>query len=340
MLQEVLHGLLLIEEADDRLVHSRELLILVVSSRIMYGAAVKHEASSIAAGIFGDTLLVGETGDAHRQFARLLVGGKHRQCDHPTQQVGEIGHIGKVILGQQSTQVIYRHRYALHEVRLMLKVSAIAIGTQHLQCTEEHKVLQTLGKHLLIKRAIAPCRLQILLYQFAPHLGRKPCPCLPQERHQVILRRASPPTLKVDKPRLAIAYHDVARLEVTVHKRIGTLLQQHLGHTVKVIFEVFLLKLQSCSLEEAVFEIVQVPLYAPSVQFGRGVAMRKVKLLSRAPLHIGQQPHHLPQQLHVGLVIPAPLVRLGYQVKQRRIAQVLLQVTHAIGRYGIHLGYG
>ena len=74
--EELQHGLLLVEEGDDRFVHARELLILGIASRVVYGTAVEDEATSVAREVVGDTLLVGEAGDAHRQLRLLLTGGE------------------------------------------------------------------------------------------------------------------------------------------------------------------------------------------------------------------------------------------------------------------------
>ena len=58
MVEELLHGLLLVEELDDKLVTSGNLLVLVVASWVVDGAAVKDKSASIATGIIGDTSLV------------------------------------------------------------------------------------------------------------------------------------------------------------------------------------------------------------------------------------------------------------------------------------------
>ena len=51
--EKLLHSFFIVEEGDDGLVTSGELLVFVVSSRVEYGSAVKDEAATITAGIVG-----------------------------------------------------------------------------------------------------------------------------------------------------------------------------------------------------------------------------------------------------------------------------------------------
>ena len=74
--EEVLHGLFLVEEGDDGLIASGELLVLVVATGVVDGAAVEDEAASVSTGVLGDALTIGETGDAHGELSVLLIGNE------------------------------------------------------------------------------------------------------------------------------------------------------------------------------------------------------------------------------------------------------------------------
>ena len=67
MVEKTSHALRGIEKVDDRLVLSRQRLIFLIASGIVYGTTVEHEATTIAAGVLGNAAAVGETGNLNRQ---------------------------------------------------------------------------------------------------------------------------------------------------------------------------------------------------------------------------------------------------------------------------------
>ena len=129
--EELLHGFFLVEEGDDGFIASGDLFVLVVASGIVYGATVENEATSITAIVAGNASFVRETGDAYGEFGILFVGFEERERSELAQQIGEVRQVGKLLM-QQCAQIVDCHGDALHKMCLVLKISSITVGSQHL----------------------------------------------------------------------------------------------------------------------------------------------------------------------------------------------------------------
>ena len=216
MLEELHNLAVVLKEAYHWLVESRQLFIRFIASGVVRRTAVEDIAASIARGILRDSLFIGEAIHAHHErslaivfrecrqsvlwilwidvavcgletvFSRLhlvFLRRKLRKVDQSGQHFTQIG-IGQHILtqGKKVTQILYGRRYAVDEMLLMLKVSTEAIGTQHLQCTEEDKETQPASKvtnggnldvmaqGMIVLRDKITAKLEAVL-----------CRCLPQE---------------------------------------------------------------------------------------------------------------------------------------------------------------
>src|SRR5205807_6605830 len=80
-----------------------------------------------------------------------------------------------------------------------------------------------------------------------------------QKRGDVVLQRAFAPALIVEKKRLALVQHDVARLEVAIHEVIAPGAQQKLRQPAEIIFQRLLVERNACQPQKIIFEVIQVP---------------------------------------------------------------------------------
>ena len=180
----------------------------------MCASAVEDISASIARGVVGDALAIGEAiyGDNKRTFAIvfrkggrtiLRMGGidvlvghlvsigavgccllnhcKLRQLGDFLQHLHHIW-IWKFVVVEQFAQILYCGWYGVDKMFLMLKISAESVCSQHLQCAEEHEETQSLGEmshrgHL----GVVLQRIIVFIHEFAAQFMRILCRCLPQE---------------------------------------------------------------------------------------------------------------------------------------------------------------
>ena len=152
------------QETDDRLVHTRELFVGLVTTGVMGATAVEHIASAITRLILRNALAVRETVDSHHQRTFAVILGEGGRSIHGMGMVdvtrgsaiavgtidsrlfdtGETGHlgetaqhvdqirIGKAVELEQFAQVLDGRGDGIDEVALLFEITTEAIGTQHL----------------------------------------------------------------------------------------------------------------------------------------------------------------------------------------------------------------
>ena len=76
MLQEDGNLAILLEEADNRLVESREMVVTLVLARVVDGTAIEDESATVAGWVVRDAFLIGEADDLHLERASLQVVGE------------------------------------------------------------------------------------------------------------------------------------------------------------------------------------------------------------------------------------------------------------------------
>lgn len=86
-LEEFYYLTVILKEADDRLVESRQLLIRLIASGIMSAATVEDISSSIAAGILRDALTVREAEDMNHERPLAVI---LRECRRTIQWIALI----------------------------------------------------------------------------------------------------------------------------------------------------------------------------------------------------------------------------------------------------------
>ena len=114
--------------------------------------------------------------------------------------------------------------------------------------------------------------------------------------------RHTPPAraarLEVDETGLPVpVQHDVARLEIPVLERVLVRIShQILGHLRKRLFQLHLVKVQSRSLQEAIFKIVQIKENSRPVHGSHRVTPSKIQAFCPDKLDAWQFRYRPPQQ--------------------------------------------
>ena len=237
-ISQLIHGIeegqnfsVVLQETDDGLVESCQLLIGLITAWVMRRTTIEDVATAIAGLVLRNTFSIRETEDTHHQrtlcvvfrergravlrmgligiVIRCLVAistRRHRlnllvlrQFRQTTEHINQV-RIGERTLTEQLAQILHGRRNALDEVLLALEIASEAVSPQYLQLTEEYKQCQTLHK------TMGCGHLRILLqgivvfkHQFSAQLVRILRTGLPQERCQIIVVRSPTASLEVDK---------------------------------------------------------------------------------------------------------------------------------------------
>ena len=363
-----------LQEADDRLIESCQLLIRLITARIVGRTTVEDIAATVAALVLGNTLGEREAENANHQRSLSVVlreGGRtvlrmgligvqiggfvavgtgcRSFCLLELGQFGELGEhlcqirIGEVALAEQLTDVLNGGRNALDEVRLTLEVATEAIGPQHLEQTEQHEERQALDEGMRCRHlGILLQGVVVLVHQFATHLmgilGRS----LPQERCHVIVIRSAATTLEIDEVRLALGIeHDVTRLEVTIEEALFVVGRREvLGQQAEIGLEFQLMEVEFGSLQEAILEVVEVEQHAVGIESGLGIAVGEVEAVSTVQLDVRQLTDGATKQflLFQGIA-SACLASATNGIEQGRRAEVGLQIARLVLADSQYLGY-
>ena len=256
------------------------------------------------------------------------------------QDIGQI-RIGEVTLVQQLTDILHGRRYGLDEVELALEIAPEAVGSQHLQLTEEHEERQTVdevvGRRHLSKLLHG---VVVLIDQFATHLiwilGRS----LPEERGKVVVVRTFATTLEVDeigllavsRLLLAVDQHHVTCLEITIEEALCIVgIRQVLGQQTEVSLELQLVEVDLSSLQETVLEVVEVEEHRVAIESGLGIAVGEIETVGTSHLDTRQFTDGTTQQfLLLQRITTTCLTTTSDGVEQRHRTQIGLNVAQLV----------
>ena len=188
------------------------------------------------------------------------------------------------------------------EHRLVLEQAAIAVGAQRLEQAEEHEHAQAVTEGAHRQGAELLHAVGIFAQQLVAQFGRIVGARLPQERCHVVIDGTLVAALEIDVPRLVVAYHHVARLEVTVEEAprlaLRRAVEQRPAQAVEVGLQLQLVHRVARRLEEAVLEVVQVPADGGLAEtgFAEGIVL-EVEALHGQELESWQVAHHPVEQL-------------------------------------------
>ena len=169
---------IIFKESDYGFVKSGKLLVRVVTTRIMGGAAIKNVSSAVSALIFRYSLSVREAVHRNNQRAlavifgecgrtvlgmclvdvslgstvtvgtrqcRLFYARKARQLREPSQHIHHV-RIRETVELQQFAQVLYRIRNGIDKMLLLLEIASETIRPKNLKRSEQHELAQAINK--------------------------------------------------------------------------------------------------------------------------------------------------------------------------------------------------
>ena len=127
---------------------------------------------------------------------------------------------GQLDVVSQPAQILERVGDALQEVGLALVESAETVGAEGLQDADVDVGVVVLHECGAVDGDEAGEAVEIVVEQLLAQRRRQIGLAVVEERGDVVLQRAFAAALVVEKKRLAIAQHDVARLKIAIEKII------------------------------------------------------------------------------------------------------------------------
>ena len=122
------------------------------------------------------------------------------------------------------------------------------------------------------------------------------------------MQRAFAAALIIQKIRLAVAQHDVARLEVAIEKIIAAGFQQELRQAGEIVFQRLFVEGDAGEAEKIIFEIIQIPSDGLAIKTGPRIAHAVVQIAAGFDLKARQAaPPHCDTLLRFGARLPRPL---------------------------------
>ena len=137
------------------------------------------------------------------------------------------------------------------------------------------------------------------------------------------MQRAAPPALIINEIRLAVAQHDIPRLEIPKQKKAAIGLQQKVGERLKIVLQFLLVKGDFGEFENVIFAIIHIPQHGLPVKRGARIAARIIEIAPGDDLKARQfvQNRLVDGQQRVR-ERPA-FARLRQMRKQRHVAEIL-----------------
>ena len=143
---------------------------------------------------------------------------------------------------------------------LFLFVKApVSVGAHRLQYAHQHKGRIVFLELFHGKGTVLRQQFQIVGEQFLSGFLRNVGLGIVKEGGHVVRECPFSAALIVNKIKAIFMQHDVARLEISEKKEIGSGLQQKTGQSLEIVFKQLLIKGNRRQFQKIVFEIVQVP---------------------------------------------------------------------------------
>ena len=115
-------------------------------------------------------------------------------------------------------------------------------------------------------------RVEIVIEQLLAQVGRQIGLGVVQKRGDVVLQRAFAAALVIEKEGLAVAQHDVARLEIAIEKVVAGGAQQEFRQAAEIVFQRLLVEGNAGEPEKVILEIIQIPGDGLAVEAGARIA--------------------------------------------------------------------
>ena len=132
---------------------------------------------------------------------------------------------------------------------------------------------------------------EIVIEQLLAQLRRQIGLAVVEQRSDVVLQRAFAAALVVEKKRLAVAQHDVARLKIAIEKIIAIGAQQKLRQAAEIVFQRLLVEGNAGEPQKVILEIIQIPGDRLAVEAGARIADLVIQIAAGFHLKARQHAH-------------------------------------------------
>ena len=141
------------------------------------------------------------------------------------------------------------------------------------------------------------------------------------------MQRAFAAALIIQEKWLAVAQHDVARLEIAIEKIIAAGAQQELRQAAEVVFQRLFIEGDAGEPEKIIFEITQIPGDGLAVEAGARIAYAVVQIAAGFDLKARQHGHDFAIGFHrLGRNLPAAAM-LREKFKERGVPKVFFEIS-------------
>src|ERR1700737_844448 len=175
---------------------------------------------------------------------------------------------------------------------LALVKAAKTISTQRLQDADVDICVVVAHEFLAVQLDETRERIEVVIEQLLAQFGGQVRLGVVQKRGDVILKRAFSAALVIQKKRLPIAQHDIARLKITIKKIIGGGVQQKIRETAEIIFQSLFAERNARQAEKIIFEVVQVPGDRLAIKTRYGITNAVVQMAAGFPLEAANNFNH------------------------------------------------
>ncbi len=205
---------------------------------------------------------------------------------------------GQLGVVKQPAQVVQRVRHALQKMGFALVKAAKAIRAQRLHDADVNVGIVVLHERAALKLNESGQPLEIMIEQLLAQLRRQIGLGVVQERSDVVLQRALAAALIVQEKRLAVAQHDVARLEIPIEKIIVAGAQQELGQAAEIVFQRLFVEGDAGEPEKIILEVIQIPGDGLAIEAGARITHLVIQIAAGFDLKARQHGHHFAICLH------------------------------------------
>ena len=170
-------------------------------------------------------------------------------------------------------------------------------------------------------------RVEIMIEQLLAQFRRQIGLGVVQKRSDVVLQRAFAAALVIQKKWIAVAQHDVARLEIAIEKVIAIGAQQEFRQAAEIVFQRLFVEGDAGEPEKVVLEIIQIPGDGLAIEAGARIAHLVIQIAAGFDLKARQHGHNFA----IGFDRLRSNVLAGTisreKLKERRVSQILLEIS-------------
>src|SRR5579859_7999528 len=278
-------------------------------------------------------------GQSWQAGARRGLEGKVPQLvrgNHAPESAHQGGNLqGQRRIFQEPAQVLQSEWHALQEMRLAFIKTAKTVRAERLHDAYVNKRIIMMQELVAANLDEIRQPLQIVVEQVLAQRRRQIGLGVIKQGSDVILQRSLAAALVVEKERLALAQHHIARLKVAIKKGIARRAEQKAGQPSKVDLQRLLAERHVSQLEKVILEVVQVPRDRQAIESGARITDAVIQVAPGFNLKPRQRLHHFAVDIdHRRRDLIRPAV-LREKVKQGGVAQVFFQISAGIQVFSV-----